>query len=84
MKTNMCVTIDEEIHSWLKRQPEKLSRTVNRVLRHAMFADLRSRAVKSGHQMSLPLLECPNCLAQGRGNDRGCACLVDMVIVNEA
>ena len=81
MKTNMCVTIDEEIHSWLKRQPEKLSRSVNGLLRTAMFADIRSRAVKSGRQSTLVPMKCPTCDAVGNQIARGCACLADLVVV---
>ena len=81
MKTNMCVTIDEEIHSWLKRQPEKLSRTVNRVLRRAMFTDIRSRAIKSGAQSTLIKMVCPTCEEPGNQMVRGCQCLADLVVV---
>ena len=81
MKTNMCVTIDEEIHSWLKRQPEKLSRSVNGLLRTAMFADIRSRAVKSGRQSTLIKMVCPTCEEPGNQMVRGCQCLADLVVV---
>ena len=54
MKQNMCVTIDEEIHSWLKNKNEMMSRLVNRILWKAMQIEIQQRALKSGEQTTLP------------------------------
>jgi len=66
MKQNMCVTIDEEIHSWLKKKNEMMSRLVNRILWKAMQKEIQQRALKSGEQSQLPLKPevsryCPSC-----------------------
>jgi len=46
MKQNMCVTIDEAIHSWLRSKPEMMSRVVNRLLLDAMIKELHQDVVK--------------------------------------
>ena len=65
MKQNMCVTIDEEIHSWLKNKNEMMSRLVNRILWKAMQKEIQQRALKSGEQTTLPkelfVFWCPTC-----------------------
>ena len=65
MKQNMCVTIDEEIHSWLKKKNEMMSRLVNRILWKAMQKEIQQRALKSGEQTTLPkelfVFWCPTC-----------------------
>ena len=66
MKQNMCVTIDDEIHSWLKNKNEMMSRLVNQILWKAMQNEIQQRALKSGQQEQLPLEEpeeryCPSC-----------------------
>ena len=66
MKQNMCVTIDEEIHSWLKNKNEMMSRLVNGILWKAMQKEIQTRALKSGQQEQLPLEDpeeryCPSC-----------------------
>ena len=51
MKQNMCVTIDEEIHIWLRKKPEMMSRLVNRILLKSMIEELNEA----------PLKRCDNC-----------------------
>ena len=55
MKQNMCVTIDEEIHSWLKNKNEMMSRLVNQILWKAMQKEMQQRAIKNGEQEQLDL-----------------------------
>jgi len=62
MKQNMCVTIDEEIHSWLKQKNEMMSRLVNGILWKAMQKEIQTRALKTGEQTTLPMDRyCPEC-----------------------
>lgn len=62
MKQNMCVTIDEEIHSWLKRQNKMMSRLVNEILWKAMQKEIQTRAIEKGQQTRLELDRyCPKC-----------------------
>ena len=76
MKQNMCVTIDEEIHSWLRSKPEMMSRTVNGILWKAMQKEIQTRALKSGEQVTLPLEEykrwCPACETTQEGPYNWC------------
>jgi hypothetical protein len=46
MKQNMCVTIDEAIHSWLRSKPEMMSRVVNKILLNAMIKELHQDVIK--------------------------------------
>jgi hypothetical protein len=39
-KQNMCVTIDENIHGWLRKKPEMMSRLVNGYLKDAMIEEM--------------------------------------------
>lgn len=55
MKQNMCVTIDEEIHSWLKKKNEMMSRLVNGILWKAMQKEIQTRALSNGQQTRLEL-----------------------------
>ena len=73
MKQNMCVTIDEEIHSWLKNKNEMMSRLVNRILWKAMQKEIQERALKSGQQTALPLWYCEQCETYP-GNAAVCKC----------
>ena len=41
-KQNMCVTIDEVIHNWLKSKSEMMSRVVNGYLKDAMLEEIRA------------------------------------------
>ncbi len=41
-KQNMCVTIDETVHSWLKSKPEMMSRVVNGILKDAMLEEIKA------------------------------------------
>lgn len=40
-KQNMCVTIDENIHGWLRNKPEMMSRLVNGYLKDAMMDEMK-------------------------------------------
>ena len=40
-KQNMCVTIDETIHTWLRSKPEMMSRIVNGYLKDAMMDEMK-------------------------------------------
>ena len=55
MKQNMCVTIDEEIHRWLKSRGGMISRTVNGILWAAMKKEMTERAINAGDQKVLPI-----------------------------
>jgi len=55
-KQNMCVTIDETIHTWLKTKNEMMSRVVNGYLLDAMIKELHQDVLK----------ECTTC---GRRSD---------------
>jgi len=55
-KQNMCVTIDETIHNWLKSKNEMMSRLVNGYLLNAMIKELHQDVLK----------ECTTC---GRRSD---------------
>lgn len=73
MKQNMCVTIDEEIHSWLKRKNEMMSRLVNRILWKAMQKEIQTRALKSGEQTTLFRDRyCPACDTTQSGTETHC------------
>ena len=66
MKQNMCVTIDEEIHRWLKTRGSMISRTVNGILWSAMKKEMTQRAINAGDQKVLPIevpvdRYCPKC-----------------------
>jgi hypothetical protein len=39
MKQNMCVTIDIDVHTWLRNKKGKLSTNVNRILLDGMIAE---------------------------------------------
>ena len=41
MKQNMCVTIDQSVHEWLKAKPEMMSRLVNGYLKDAMIDEIK-------------------------------------------
>jgi len=43
MKQNMCVTIDDEVHAWLKKKPEMMSRLVNGILMRAMMKEMQEK-----------------------------------------
>jgi len=73
MKQNMCVTIDEEIHSWLKNKNEMMSRLVNRILWKAMQKEMQERGLNSGQQSTLPLWYCEQC-KRYPGNSAVCKC----------
>ena len=66
MKQNMCVTIDEEIHQWLRKKPEMMSRIVNRILMKAMIAELKQDALKRcttcNRYEETHLVKCPHCI----------------------
>jgi hypothetical protein len=73
MKQNMCVTIDEEIHSWLRSKPKMMSRLVNGILWAAMQKEMQNRAIESGEQTTLELYHCPKCKRYPQG-DEICEC----------
>ena len=73
MKQNMCVTIDEEIHSWLKSKPKMMSRLVNGILWSAMRKEMQQRAIIDGEQMTLELYYCTKCRKYPQG-DKKCEC----------
>ena len=43
MKQNMCVTIDHNVHEWLKSKPEMMSRLVNGYLARAMMKEIKNK-----------------------------------------
>jgi len=74
MKQNMCVTIDEEIHSWLKKKNEMMSRLVNQILWKAMQQEIQTRALNTGEQTRLFRDRyCPGCDQTQTGFDTGCS-----------
>ena len=73
MKQNMCVTIDEEIHSWLKSKPKMMSRVVNSILWSAMKVEIQQRAIREGRQTVLELYYCPKCKRHPQG-EKKCVC----------
>ena len=73
MKQNMCVTIDDEIHSWLKNKNEMMSRLVNGILWKAMQQEIQTRALKSGEQTTLFRDRyCPACDTTQSGTETHC------------
>jgi len=43
MKQNMCVTIDAEVHAWLQKKPEMMSRLVNGILMRQMMKEMQEK-----------------------------------------
>lgn len=73
MKQNMCVTIDEEIHSWLKNKNEMMSRLVNQILWKAMQKEIQQRALSRGEQTTLFRDRyCPHCDTTQTGTKEFC------------
>jgi len=63
MKQNMCVTIDEEVHIWLRKKPEMMSRLVNGILMRQMMKEMQE---KHDRDMNIEKMRpqkryCPNC-----------------------
>lgn len=44
MKQNMCVTVDIDVHTWLRYKGGKLSTNVNRILLDAMMTEKKEEA----------------------------------------
>jgi len=73
MKQNMCVTIEEEIYSWVKNKNGYTSRLVNDILWKAMQKEMQSRAIVEGEQLTLELYYCPKCRKYPQG-EKKCEC----------
>ena len=73
MKQNMCVTIDEEVHSWLKSKHANISRVVNNYLASAMWKEMRQRSIIAGEQLTLELYYCSKCRKYPQG-EKKCEC----------
>jgi hypothetical protein len=54
MKQNMCVTVDIDVHTWLRYKGGKLSTNVNRILLDAMIAEKKEERRTYQYQ-------CPEC-----------------------
>lgn len=82
MKQNMCVTIDQEIHSWLRSKNEMMSRVVNRILHKRMIEDMqeeheRKNRIESMRPKKMYEGYCPICDTTQTGphnhcNNRAC------------
>ena len=77
MTQNMCVTIDEEIHTWLKNKSGMMSRRVNRILRDSMIAEMQEKDER-------PHKECVGCRSTFRTERMYCPkhwCNLDLKVI---
>ena len=76
MKQNMCVTIDQEIHTWLRSKKEMMSRLVNKI--DLQEEHERKNRIESMRPKKLFEGYCPVCDTTQTGpmeccNNRACA-----------
>jgi len=75
MKQNMCVTIDEEVHIWLRKKPEMMSRLVNGILMRAMMKEMQEKHDREmNSEMASIILKryCPVCDTYQTGSRDHC------------